>query len=177
MKQLTNIKKIPREMLELLVNSDIDLSVKIQKLLLVDDNNIDLNTLDDFQLLSANELLAQEYVSLTPVLDENITNSTRNTFLIINLDEIDFSNWEDNTSVTGAIFIGTNREHAVINNQDLRLLEMVDLLLQLFDGYKLSAAGSITMDYASFITYSQYCFGYKIMFKVQDQSNVRKAEI
>lgn len=177
MKNLKNIKIIPKEMLEEIVNPDNENSRKLQKLLVVDSNYIDLSVLDDFANLSANELLEQEYISFTPILDENITNSKRNTFLIINLDEIDFSNWEDNMSVTGAIFIGTNRDHAVINNKDLRLLEMVDLLLSLFQNKKLSAAGIISMNYASFVTYSEYTFGYKISFKVQDQSNVRKAEI
>jgi hypothetical protein len=92
MKNLRNIKIIPREMLEEIVNPDNDISKKIQKLLIVDNNNLDLSTLDDFTSLSANELLEQGYVGFTPMLDENITNTKRNTFLIINLDEIDFSN-------------------------------------------------------------------------------------
>lgn len=177
MKNLKNIKIIPREMLEEIVNPDNETSKKLQQLLVVDDNNINFTELDNFTTLTANELLEQEYISFTPVLDENITNSTRNTFLIINLDEINFSNWEDNLSVTGAIFIGTNREHAVINNKNLRLLEMIDLLLDLFNNKKLSAAGTISMNYASFVTYSEYTFGYKIVFKIQDQSNTRKVEI
>lgn len=177
MKNLKNIKIIPREMLEEIVNPDNEISKKLQQLLVIDDNNINFTELDNFTTLTANELLEQEYISFTPVLDENITNSTRNTFLIINLDEINFSNWEDNLSVTGAIFIGTNREHAVINNKNLRLLEMIDLLLDLFNNKKLSAAGTISMNYASFVTYSEYTFGYKIVFKIQDQSNTRKAEI
>ena len=177
MKNLKNIKIIPREMLEEIVNPDNETSKKLQQLLVVDDNNINFTELDSFTTLTANELLEQEYISFTPVLDENITNSTRNTFLIINLDEINFSNWENNLSVTGAIFIGTNREHAVINNKNLRLLEMIDLLLDLFNNKKLSAAGTISMSYASFVTYSEYTFGYKIVFKIQDQSNTRKAEI
>lgn len=177
MKNLKNIKIIPREMLEEIVNPDNETSKKLQQLLIVDDNNINFTELDNFTTLTANELLEQEYISFTPVLDENITNSTRNTFLIINLDEINFSNWENNLSVTGAIFIGTNREHAVINNKNLRLLEMIDLLLDLFNNKKLSAAGTISMNYASFVTYSEYTFGYKIVFKIQDQSNTRKAEI
>lgn len=177
MKNLRNIKIIPREMLEEIVNPDNDISKKIQKLLIVDDNNLDLSILDDFTTLSANELLEQGYVGFTPMLDENITNTKRNTFLIVNLDEIDFSNWEDNLSVSGAIFIGTNRDNAVINNKNLRLLELIDLLLELFHNKKLSASGTISMKYASFVTYSEYTFGYKIAFKVYDQNNIRKAEI
>ena len=76
-------------MLEEIVNPDNENSRKLQKLLVVDSNHIDLSVLDDFTNLSANELLEQEYISFTPILDENITNSKRNTFLIINLDEID----------------------------------------------------------------------------------------
>lgn len=177
MKTLDNIKLIPQEILLEIANSDNENSMRLQKLLIVDDNNLDLTVLNDFVSLTNNELLQSEYISLTPVLDDNITNIHRNNFLLINIDEIDFSNWEDNTDVTGCFFIGTDREHAIINHKDSRLLEMIDCLVKIFDNRKLSTAGSISMQYASFVSYSTYKFGYKIVFKIKDQSNIRKAEI
>lgn len=177
MKSLKNIKLIPRELLLEMTNTDNPISLKLQKLLVMDENILDLSSVTDFSPLSENELLSSEYVSFVPITDTNITNISRNSFVIINLDEIDFSNWENNTRVSGSFFIGVSKDRAIINHKDSRLLEIVDCLLQLFDGYKLSSAGKISMEYASFIVYSEQTFGYKIVFRLSDQTDVRKAEI
>lgn len=177
MKTLANVKLIPQELLLELTNVENPLSLKLQKLLVVDDNILDLSRTDDFTPLSENDLLSSEYISFTPITDNNTTNTMRNSFIIINIDEIDFSNWEDNTRISGAFFIGTSRDRAIINHKESRLLEIVDCLMQMFDGYKLSAAGKISMEYASFIVYSEQTFGYKIVFRLSDQTSIRKAEI
>jgi hypothetical protein len=92
MKTLANIKLIPQELLLELTNTENPLSLKLQKLLVVDDNILDLSKTDDFTLLSENDLLSSEYISFTPITDNNTTNTMRNSFVIINIDEIDFSN-------------------------------------------------------------------------------------
>jgi hypothetical protein len=92
MKSLKNIKLIPRELLLEMTNTDNPISLKLQKLLVMDENILDLSSVTDFSPLSENELLSSEYVSFIPITDTNITNISRNSFVIINLDEIDFSN-------------------------------------------------------------------------------------
>jgi hypothetical protein len=50
-------------------------------------------------------------MSIAPIVDDNITNNSRNTFLIVHLEDIDTYGQEGNIQVGGTIFIGTNKEH------------------------------------------------------------------
>lgn len=167
MSALETIKKIPMEIVVLLASN-----LKLQQLLVSSSNDPDswMNTYD------INTLLSQEYISFTPVVDQNISTNNKNTFVIVNLDEIDFSRQDNNLLATGVIFIGTDKQHAVLKNNKLRLLEMIDEIFQTLDRKKLSTSGEINMQYATFVSYSEYVFGYKITFNIAEQES-RKVEI
>ena len=173
MKQLGKIKELPFE-----IAIKLSQNARLQQLLVDDSNQYIVDDVNDTntELIDVNELLRDEYISFSPVVDNNITNSTRNTFLIINLDEIDFVSSEDNMAVSGTIFIGTDKQHAVLNNNRLRLVEMTDEILKSLHGEKLSVAGQIDLQYSTFISYSNYVFGYKIVFRIAEQET-RKAMI
>ena len=167
MSALETIKKIPMEIVVLLASN-----LELQQLLVSSNNDPDswTNTYD------INTLLNQEYISFTPVVDQNISTNNKNTFIIVNLDEIDFSRQDNNVLATGVIFIGTDKQHAVLKNNKLRLLEMIDEIFQTLDKKKLSTSGEINMQYATFVSYSEYVFGYKITFNIAEQES-RKVEI
>lgn len=167
MEKLKTIKSLPFEIAQLLGDD-----VKLQQLL-VDDNN---NLSNNFEKWNLSDLLEKEYISFAPVIDNNIKNNTRNTFLIINLEEIDFVSRDDNMVVSGAIFIGTDKQHSMLSGSRLRLVEMISQIYDLLNDYKFSAAGTVNMKYATFVNFSEYVFGYKIVFKVVEQE-IRKAEI
>lgn len=167
MEKLKTIKSLPFEIAQLL-GDDVELQQ-----LLVDDNN---NLSNNFEKWNLSDLLEKEYISFAPVVDNNIKNNTRNTFLIINLEEIDFVSRDDNMVVSGAIFIGTDKQHSMLSGSRLRLVEMISQIYDLLNNYKFSAAGTVNMEYATFVNFSEYVFGYKIVFKVVEQE-IRKAEI
>lgn len=173
MKQLGKIKDLPLE-----IAVKLSQNARLQQLLVDDTNQYipeDISD-DETNLLDIDQLFKDEYISFSPVVDNNITNTTRNTFLIINLDEIDFVSGEDNMNVSGAIFIGTDKQHAVLHNNKLRLIEMIDEVLKSLHDEKLSVAGQIKLDYATFVSYSNYIFGYKIIFQIVEQ-DTKKAMI
>lgn len=170
MKQLGKIKDLPFE-----IAIKLSQNARLQQLLVDDSNQYIADDVNDTntELIDINDLLRDEYISFSPVVDNNITNSTRNTFLIVNLDEIDFVSSEDNMAVSGAIFIGTDKQHAVLKNNRLRLVEMMDEILKSLDGAKLSVAGQINLQYSTFVSYSNYVFGYKIVFRIAEQETRR----
>lgn len=168
MNRLETINTLPIEIAQLLGND-----IQLQQLLTEDDNRL---SKENFQKLNLNDLLKNEYISFTPVIDNNITNNSRNTFLIINLEEINFENRNDNASITGAIFVGTDKQHALLSENRLRLLEIILRIYNLLDNYKFSISGVVNINYATFVSFSEYVFGYKIVFNVTEQE-VRKAEI
>lgn len=167
MRALDSIKRMPMEIAVALAGN-----TRLQQLLVDDKNELANN----FTPYSINDLLKHEYISFTPVFDNNIKNNKKNTFLIINIEMIEFDDMEGNTRISGDIFIGTDRQNAILKNNTSRLLEIVDEIYKTLQDKKLSAAGAINVDYANFISYSEYVFGYKISFKVMEQET-RKAEI
>ena len=169
MKTLGKIKNLPQEIVQTL-----SLNENLQRLLLVDTQD----PLGDstFKMLSWDKLIETNYMSIVPVIDNNIINTSRNSFLIVHLEDIDMYGWEDNTSVNGVVWIGTDAEHCWIKGNKLRLLEMIDEIVKSLDGQKFSVAGKASVTRASSIAYSKTVFGYRIAFKITDQEN-RKAEL
>ena len=164
MSSLENIQKLPLEIAVLLSKNE-----KLQHLLVNSSNNIE----DEFTPVSINELLENNYISFTPVVSNNLQDTYRNTFLIINLEEIVFGR---NNLIKGVIFIGTDTQHCILTNNKVRTLEMVAEIYDIINNQKVSSAGEIQINYARFVSYSEYLNGYKIVFEVKEQT-VRKAEI
>ena len=169
MKQLGKIKLLPSEIIKAL-----SLNTELQKLLVVDVQEMPSD--DQFESMSWAELIEQNYMSIVPIIDDNITNNSRNTFLIIHLDDINTYGRENNIEVGGSIYIGTNLDHCWLKGNKLRLLEMIDEVIKTLDNRKLSVAGTLGIIRASSITYSKKSFGYRISFRVSEQEN-RKAEL
>lgn len=168
MQALDNLNKIPMEVSLLLSRN------KYLQQLLVDPSNV-LNE-NAFNKLTVNELLEKEAISFTPVIDNNITNVHNSSFLIINIEEIDLVNRDENINARCAIWIGTDKQHNILSDNKIRTLELVKEIIKTLDGQKLSGAGVIEIDYATFTSYSPYVFGYKIVFNIKEQE-IRKAEI
>lgn len=171
MKNVNLLKKTLFEIVQLLASNET-----IQKFLYVDTN--DLNS-DDFKLFQprpAQALLDEEYISIAPHLENAIENSTRNTFLVVQLEEIIFSMTD--IQAQGAIHIVTDKQHELLTPNDSRLLILMNEIIQTLEHKKLSAAGEIVFSSASRVVYSPYTFGYRLNFRFNDQQlNGRKAEI
>lgn len=169
MKELGKIKMLPCEIVKILANN-----IRLQKLLISDSQ--ELPTDDEFKTKNWDQLIEEDYMSICPVIDDNITNNLRNSFLIAHIEDIDAYGTENNLDVGGVIWVGTNKEHVWLKGNQLRLLEMVDEVIKSLDGQKCSVAGKITIIRASSVTYSKSSFGYRITFRITEQEN-RKAEL
>lgn len=170
---LNNLKSIPFEILSVLSQDEL-----FKKLLVCDENDFD--TQSSTNLVSENELLNLQYITMAPSLENGLVKTDRNSFAIIHIDEINFSTWEDNLQCSGSIFVGTDKNHSVIikdKKYTLRLLEMVDRIYSVLSGYKFRAAGELEIQYATSVTFSEYSFGYRIKFIIFDQQNTQKVEI
>ena len=107
---------------------------------------------------------------------DNITNNSRNTFLITHIDDIRTYGRENNIEVYGNIFIGTNKDHYWLQGNRLRLLEMIDEIIKTLDDKKFSVAGTLHITSATHVVYSKQSLGYRISFNISEQEN-RKAEL
>lgn len=163
MKTLGKITTLPCEIIQLLATNE-----RLQKLLLIDTNDINVA---DFEKWHWAKLIESDYMSIAPIVDGNITNNSRNTFLIVHLDDIDSYGWEDNIEISGSVFIGTNLEHVWLQGNKLRLLEMIDEIMKTLDNYKFSVAGKMTVYRASSVVYANKSFGYRVFFKIKEQEN------
>lgn len=165
MKNLRNIKKAPFEIGQLLATN-----TEICALLLDDSNTPTSNS------VTFKELLDNKYIVLYPPIDSGeIQDYTRNTFLVILIDNISPSA-DENTLVNGTIYISTDEGHLLLSNNRNRLLELADKILQTLDGAKLTAAGEVHINAVSHIMITNFRAGYRISFTFTDQPT-RKAEI
>ena len=164
MKTLGKIKELPCEIIQRLAKNN-----ELQKLLLVDTN--DISTVEDFNPLHWTELIKTDYMSIAPIVDDNITNNSRNSFLIIHIDDINTYGWKDNIEIGGSIFVGTNLAHIWLRGNKLRLLEMVDEVMKTLDGQKFTVAGKLSIYQATSVVFANKSFGYRIFFKISEQEN------
>lgn len=169
MKELGKIKNLPCEIIKILASN-----LQLQKLLLVDSQELPDDS--NFQPKRWDQLIEDDYMSICPTVDDNITNNSRNSFLIVHLEDINTYGTEGNLDIGGIVWVGTNKEHVWLKGNKLRLLEMVDEVIKSLDGQKCSVAGKIKVLRASSVVYSKSSFGYRISFRVAEQEN-RKAEL
>lgn len=172
MKSVALLEKTLFEMVYLLASN-----YDIQKLLYVDGNNLDTD-FSDFQLLPPQDMLDNEYISIAPHLENGIENATRNTFLVVQLEDISLESYEGGIRASGAIHIVTDKQHEVLKPNHSRLLMLADAIINLLEHKKLSAAGEISFRSLARVVYSEYTFGYRLSFSFNDQQlDGRKAEI
>lgn len=173
MSKMTNIKKVPFEIATILAQNS-----KIQKLLL--DNNADVLTTTSIQnqegdskdeefTFTANDLINQKYIWLSdPILEYATQNFDHPTILIISIEEVNLYASQDNIAASGAIFVITDRNSALLENNKLRAWELADEVEKEINDRKLSAAGRITISSIYPILYSKFTSGIRINFSIKD---------
>lgn len=159
MKKLQNIKKAMAEIVFTLANN-----IEIQKLLLVDSPDIKNS---QFTPLTQQEMLDQNYIMMLPQNDVALDNNSKNTFLATAITSIQFKD-DGNHDIDAVIYIATNTEHALINNNDDRALTIADEIVNLLDNLKLSCAISIKCNSINRIAYSEFYSGYELIFSFAD---------
>lgn len=167
--KLKNIKKIPFEIASILVSNE-----DVVKLIYDDDPSVLLkkNKIN----ISMEELIQKNYIGFYPATETGINSIDRNTFIIINLEDINLQNTDININTSGAIYITTDKAHCLLNNNKLRLLELADVIEGVLENQKLSSAGKIILTSVNYVVFSDFRSGYRINFRCSDQQT-RKAEL
>lgn len=175
--KLRNLKKVPFEVAEKLIITDnfgkLEARDNILKLLFHDDMSA-LNK--EVSPTTIEYLIQKDYIGFYPATESGIKEIERNTFLIINLEDFSFQGADNNTSVSGSIYITTDKDHCLLENKKLRLLELMDAIETMLEGEKLSSAGQISITSAHYVVFSDFRSGYRINFRINDQAT-RKAEL
>lgn len=177
MNKLINFKKLPYELASVIAYDAI-----VQRLLVND--SIDaldepvpaLSNLPDLSTSSiAQYLIKENYISIAAPTESGIENYTRNTFIIINIDSIDFHDGNENNAATGSIFFVTDDEHQYLSNNRLRLFEIADAVINILDNRKFSSAGTFRIESLDTIFFSEFQRGYRLVFSLKDIDNTESA--
>lgn len=168
MKTIKNTKKSVMEIAQILARNE-----QLLKLLLLDTPDLSGEITDEQK--SVDWLLSNNYISIYPIVDNGIKDTTRNTYISILLDDIYFSDGGANTKVSGTIYITTDLNHCLLKGGASRMLEGVDQICQSLDGQKISAAGKITITSASLVVVDVFRAAYAISFNNFDQTSERAA--
>lgn len=168
MKSLKNIKKCVNEIAQTLVQNDniVKLLFNDQPSALTDEKpDVDLNT-----------LIQDHYICICAPVETGIQNEWKNTFLTILLDNCYFGRQDDNTSVSLKVYVSTDEQHLLINDNKNRLLELLDEVITTLDGHKISTAGKLEVASFAHTMLSEFRFAYAIIINFNDQ-NPKKVEI
>lgn len=167
--KLSKLKEIPYQIAQVLADNE-----NIVRLLYCDSASV-LTTQEEISI-SVNQLIEENYIGFYPATETGINNIERNTFIIINLEDINLHNSDSNVGASGAIYITTDKSHSVLNNGKLRLLELADEIDTTLEGQKFSTAGQLRLSSVNYVVFSDFRSGYRINFRIYDQQ-ARKAEL
>lgn len=164
MEKLANIKKAVKE-IALLLSLDDQL-----KCLLINEKDT-----DNIPTFTVNDLLKNEYISMYPPIESGIQKIDRHTFIVILIDSINLMNSE-NSRANISVYVSTDSEHIGWAQNQNRLLEMCDRVIDVLDEKKLSSAGQINITSINHVMLSEFRAAYRLNLNLTD-IQVRKAEI
>lgn len=167
--KLKNLKKAPMEIATLLAADDTVIQ------LVYNDNQSALSSPKEIKI-NIQDLINSNYIGFYPATESGIKDIDRNTFIIINLEDINLQQADNNVSASGAVYITTDKSHCLLDNNKLRLLELADAIEGCLEGQKLSSAGKILLSSINYVVFSDFRSGYRINFRLMDQQS-RKAEL
>lgn len=157
-----NIKKLPLELSRLFAQDE-----KIQRLLVADSKDALTVT---FTPLTFQQIMEDRYINISPLNETGIKEIGRNTFIIINvITNGQIEKQDNNNYFNGVIFICSDLDHLILDNYNLRLLELMSEIVDITDNQKFSCSGNLQITGVDNVSYSNYLFGYKISFKISDQ--------
>ena len=167
--RLKNIKKAPFEIATVLATNEniVRLLCDDRPSVLIDKININTTT---------EELIQKKYIGFYPATESGIQDIDRNTFIIINIEDMSLRSADNNISVSGAIYITTDIAHSLLDNNAIRLLELIDEIEATLENQKLTSAGKVQLNSVNYVVFSDFRSGYRINFRFNDQAT-RKAEL
>ena len=162
MKTLVNIKKCVMEIAQTLAQNE-----NIVKLLFNDSANALEQPKPD---VSLNQLIQEHYICVCAPVESGIKDQWKNTFLTVLLDNCYFGGQDDNTTVSLKIYVSTDEQHLLLNDNKNRLLELLDEVIHTLDGFKIATAGKIDVKSFAHTMLSEFRFAYAITIGFNDQN-------
>lgn len=157
-----NIKKLPLELSYLFVQDEL-----VQRLLVIDSSDA---LTASFTPLTFKQLMDNKYISISPLNETGIKEMGRNTFMVINVaTTTDFDEKDGNNVFSGSIFICSDLDHLILDEHNLRLLELQSQIIDTINKRKFSCSGELKVISSRAVSYSNYLFGYEIDFEIADQ--------
>lgn len=83
------------------------------------------------------------------------------------LDTVSF-NEEENSRANIFVYITTDDNHVLLDDNKNRLIESADRIVSVLQGKKLSAAGQINVTSMNYVTFSDHRSGYQINLNLTD---------
>lgn len=160
MVSLINIKKSPVEIATVLAQDDT-----IKKLLIIDNPNA---LSQDVPEVDLNYLLENHYISMEPPVENRIQQYDRNTFISILVDTIMPAS-EGNFRANYVIYVSTNMDHQMLDDNKNRLLELSDRIIRLLQDKKFSSSGQMNFSSMSHLMLSEFHSAYRLGFSMVDQ--------
>ena len=157
---LINIKKSPIEIATVLAQDDI-----IKKLLILDTPSA---LSEDVPEKTLNDLLQEHYISMEPPVENRIEEYDRNTFISILVDTV-MPSVEGNMRTNYILYISTNMDHLMLDDNKNRLLELGDRVIKLLQDKKFSSAGQMSFGSMSHLMLSEFHAAYRLSFSMSDQ--------
>lgn len=161
---MSKLDNFERAMFEIL--KKLSLNDTIQRLLVLDGKDA---LTANFSSLSFQQLLNEQYLSVSPSLENGIQNMERNSFLIITYEDFNFEGDEGNIVAKGSIYIGSHNQHILLNNNKHRLLQLLNHIYDTLDGFKATISGAVSILNALRLNYSEYVSGFDIQFEIREQ--------
>lgn len=158
--KLINIKKVPLEIATILAQDST-----LKNLLVIDSSDA---LSEDEPSYTLNDLLTNHYISMEPPVENRIEEYDRNTFVSILVDSI-LSGPEGEIRANLVLYISTNLDHCMLDDNKNRLLEASDRIIQLLNNKKLTSSGQVNFSSMSHVMLSEFHSAYRIGFSIVDQ--------
>lgn len=162
-KDISNLQKNMFAVKNILLNDE-----DIRKLLYYDTKNaleLEAPSKEDLEVETDTEL---GYITLFPIMEKGIVEYNRNTFIQITVPtlDVDIDDNDGNLFFGMLITVVTDFKHYMLDNQKIRLLEIVNRVINDIDNQKLNSAGKLEVLKVDEIIFDNYVYGYgiKVMF-------------
>lgn len=170
MSKIEQIEKTINEIAHVLGNNE-----KLCRLLYID--SPDALTKSNFIKPTFQTLFDEKYINTTPQQQSGIQELGRNTFIILRISSLRFTEDSNNIEVYADCSIITNTNTVRLEGNRDRALLIADTIEEALTNHKFSSAGEIRVDDIDNIVYSEYEFGYIVSFNFKDQITKKKVEI
>lgn len=170
MSKIEQIEKTINEIAHVLGNNE-----KLCRLLYID--SPDALTKPNFIKPTFQTLFDEKYINTTPQQQSGIQELGRNTFIILRISSLRFTEDSNNIEVYADCSIITNTNTVRLEGNRDRALLIADTIEEALTNHKFSSAGEIYVDDIDNVVYSEYEFGYIVSFNFKDQITKKKVEI